>query len=132
MSQFRGRVDSGGKLRMEHRDQLDARLHDLSGRDVVVTLEPFRQTRSTKANALYWVAVIPAVADHLSIGRELPVSKDDAHYALKRAFLGMEDSPLGPIPKSTKTLDSEQFSDYITRIVAHAASEWGLEIEMPE
>lgn len=102
------------------------------GQRVVVTVERHHDRRSSQQNRWYWGAIVPAVAGHLSQGRALPLSDDQAHHVLKSAFIGVEDTPLGPVPKSSAALTMAAFSAYCDAIVAHAASEWGLAIPAPE
>lgn len=96
-----------------------------------LTLEPERLQRTTQQNRWYWGMVVPLVADYLSQGREVPLSNDQAHYVLKSAFLGVEETPLGTVPKSTRRLSVEEFSLYCDKIVSHAAAEWGMNIPAP-
>jgi hypothetical protein len=129
---FEGRVTDEGHVRPEHVRETAARLRKWKGRRVLVEVTRYVKRRTNNQLAWYWVAVVPAVADHLSRGRVLPLSKDQAHYVLKAAFIGQEETPLGPAPISTGTLSAAQFSEYVERIRAHAASEWGLNIPSPD
>jgi len=129
---FRGSVTEDGKLELDEPARWLAVLASLRKRIVQVTLERASARRSLRQNRLYWWCIVPSVAEYLSIGRTLPLSDDDAHYVLKRAFLGAETTRLGSYPKSTRTLTTEEFSVYCEKIVAHCASEWGLQIPMPD
>jgi len=102
-----------------------------TGRDVVVTVEPAFPRRSNDQNRWYRGVIVPAVAGELSKGRDLPLSNDQAHHVLKAAFLGVEQTALGPAPRRSRTLTTAEFADYCERIRAHAASEWGLNIPSP-
>lgn len=125
-------VDSAGRLRLVDPQRWRAALAPNAGRRVVVTVERHHERRSNKQNSWYWSCIVPAVAGHLSKGRELPLSDDQAHYVLKSAFIGLEETPLGSVPKSSAALSTAEFSAFCERIVAHAASEWGLPIPTPE
>jgi hypothetical protein len=99
---------------------------------VRVTVERERQIRSLKANARYWSCIVPMVAAVLSVSRDVPLSNDQAHHVLKAAFIGTEDTPLGPVPKSSAGLDTAAFSAYCERIEGHFASEFGASIPNSE
>lgn len=101
------------------------------GRRVTVRIEPEKQTRSHRQNAWYWGVIVPAVAEHLSIDRVLPLSADQCHEVLKAAFIGVEETELGTVPKSSAALTTEEFSTFCELVRAHAASEWGMQIPNP-
>jgi hypothetical protein len=130
---FRGRVSDAGKMYIDadNQEPMRSALLDLAGERVTFTVEHWRETRSNQQNRWYRGVIVPAVARELSKGRALPLSNDAAHYVLKSAFIGVEDTPLGPAPKSTKTLNTQQFSEYCERIRAHFAAEYGLNIPDP-
>lgn len=127
---FGGKVDAG-KLVLDDPVRWTGALARLAGQRVFLTVERERIQRTTQQNRWYWGMVVPLVADFLSQGRELPLSNDQAHYVLKSAFLGVDETPLGPVPKSTRKLSVEEFSTYCEKIVSHAAAEWGLNIPAP-
>lgn len=130
---FRGHVDKRGLLILDEPGRWAGVLAAWKGRAVSVEIEAVRMQRSSAQNRWYWGVIVPAVADYLSAGRALPISRDDAHYLLRGAFLGREPSPhgLGGLPKSTRTLTTDEFGTYCERIQAHAASEWALNIPSP-
>lgn len=97
--------------------------------EIIVRSESTRRLRNQ--NAWYWVQIVPDVARHLSEATGRTIKPEQAHELLKRVFLGVIETPLGPVPRSSATLTIEQFSDYCTQIQAYAASEWGLNIPGP-
>ena len=101
------------------------------GKRVTVTVEREIIRRTLSQNAWYWSIIVPTVASVLSRTRDVPLSNDQTHYVLKSAFIGVDETPLGPVPKSSAKLSTKEFSDYCDRIVAHAASEWGFPIPQP-
>jgi hypothetical protein len=129
-SAFGGTV-RGGKVIFDQSLAWTGTLARHEGKRVTVTVRKLSVRRSSNQNRWYWSCVVPFVAECLSVGRALPLSRDQAHYVLKSAFLGTEDTPLGPIPKSTAGLSIEEFSAYCERIVAHAATEWGVALPQP-
>jgi len=116
---------SGGKLQPSKLSELRVQtwLAAWQGRAVLVTIEPERKRRSLRANRRYFGCIVPWAAEILSVSRDVPISSDQAHYVLKSAFLGVEETPLGPVPKRTKDLTSAEFSQYCERITAHFAAE---------
>lgn len=128
---FAARVSPDGRLVLADEPAWKVFLLRWRQRLVSVWVEPFRPTRSNPQNRWYRGVIVPAVAGELSKGRDLPLSNDQAHYVLKAAFIGQEETALGPTPISTTTLSTVQFSEYCERIRAHAASEWGLNIPSP-
>lgn len=128
---FRGRVDGAGTFRLE-RGQAEAYralFVSFAGKDVEVTVEPAGDPHTTSARRFYFGCVIPPVREYLSRGRVLPLTKDSVHFVLKSAFIGTEDTPLGPVPKSTKGMPLEKFLDFVTAVQAHFAQ---LGVEFPE
>jgi len=86
------------------------------GQRVLESLATVAQRRSTQANRRYWSVVVPVAVQVLSAGRVVPLSKDQAHYVLKYAFIGHEDTPLGPVPKSSKVLTTAEFAAFCQRV----------------
>jgi len=96
-----------------------AKLQTYRGRQALVTVEPERKQRSLAQNRRYWCSIVPFAREILSVTRDVPLSKDQAHYVLKSAFLGVIDTTLGPVPKSTTRLSTAEFATYCERIEAH-------------
>ena len=132
MTRFAAVVTDKGELRLLDPTAWRVRLTKLRGRHVWLVVERQEKKRSLNQNAWYWAAIVPAVQQHLSEARTLPLTKEQTHYVLASAFVGTEDTPLGPVPCKTSTLTTEQFSTYCERIRAHAAAEWGLPIPGPD
>jgi len=122
----------GGKFHPDDKGRWHAWAAYFDKRRVVVTLEAEHKRHSDKQRAWYRAEIVPAYAARLSVGRELPLSNDQAHIVMCAAFLGLEDTPLGPVAKSTRDLDTAQMSTYCEKLVAHAATEWGMHIRTPE
>jgi hypothetical protein len=129
---FHGTVNAtGDKIHTANKLAMHEALRKFANQEVIVTIEAFSPiTRGFRG--YYHKVVVECVRVHLSTGREIPLSKDQTHHILKGAFIGIEDTPLGPAPKSTKGMSTDQFVDYVMAIRAHAASEWGLDIPDPE
>jgi hypothetical protein len=102
------------------------------GQRVAVTVERHHDRRSSHQNRWYWGAIVPAVCGHLSKGRPFELHRSQVHYLLKSAFIGVEETALGVVPRSSRELTTAEFSEYCERIVSHAATEWALPIPTPE
>lgn len=74
-----------------------------------------RTERSDQQNSYYWAIVVGMLADH--IGNE----KEEMHEILKQKFK----------IKSTATLKTKEFEEYIANIVRFAASELHFVIPSP-
>lgn len=127
---FGGTV-KGGKVQVDDALRWTSTLARHEGKRVLVTVQREVLRRTTQQNRWYWAIVVPMVADYLSQGRSVPLSNDEAHYVLKSAFIGIDETPLGPIPKSSAKLSIEDFSLYCDKIISHAAAEWGMNIPAP-
>lgn len=119
-----------GRLAFDDPAHLQGVLAALPAR-VSVTLERIRQIRSSQANRYYWSCVVPVVAEVLSIGRDLPLSRDQVHELLKKAFIGIEQTPIGEVAKSSAALSTDEFSAYVEAIQAHFGSEMGVAFPHP-
>jgi len=128
---FRASVAQDGTLRMEEPGRWRAWLSSRKGKLLTVTVERRKQQRSAAQNRYYHGCVVAAVADVLNVDRVLPIAHDDVHDVLKRAFLGHQETALGPVAKSSRALSIEEFHDYVERIRAWAAQTHGLDIPDP-
>ncbi len=108
---FTGKV-SNGKLTID-RTVLQAYLLTVDG-DVVIRIEKASPSRSPQANAYYWSLVE-------MLGNELGYTKEEMHKTLKFHF---------KIEK-TSTLTTDEFQDYITRIIRYSAIELGVALPDP-
>lgn len=83
-----------------------------------ISIEEKTLTRSTRQNSIYW-KWITIMGDHFGY------SKDEMHEELAARFLGMvERKTIGGRkiiePRSTKTLSTKEFGEYLTTIQALA------------
>lgn len=127
---FSGQVRAG-KLVIDQPLKWSSVLARQDGKRLSITIEREIIRRSLSQNSWYWSIIVPTCASVLSRTRDVPLSNDQTHYVLKSAFIGTEQTPLGPIPKSSARLSTKEFAEYCDRIVAHAASEWGFPIPAP-
>lgn len=113
-------VKKDGHLRVQAEKQyraLEARIGD--GEAWVMTLEPEKARRSTRANRYYWGVVLALLGEHLGY------DPDDLHEVLAMKFLRMEDDPLTGVPlrKRTPKLSTQEFADYVDRCIRFAAEQ---------
>lgn len=113
---YAARVSDKGELQIAEPLLWKVQLGRLRGQVVYVTVEGFKTTRSLAQNRRYWGMILPLAADVLSAERPVPFSSEQAHEVLKMAFLGHEDSPLGPVARSTRKLSVEAFSKFCTDV----------------
>lgn len=78
---------------------------------LILDIEPVGARRSVRANARYWSVLIPLAQHCLNLKRPgmLPLNAKQVHALLVTAFLGSEDTPLGPVPMTTHDKDSKTF-----------------------
>jgi hypothetical protein len=126
------RIDDQSKLVVRDVGRWAGFLSRLKGRAVEVQVRPERKRRSLNQNSWYWVAIVPAIQGYLNESRDLQLSEDQTHYVLKSSFIGLKETPLGPVPLESKTLSTQEFADYCEKIRSYAATEWKLPIPGPE
>lgn len=85
-------------------------LQEFAGKAVVLDVDVPKQIRSLRQNARHWAVLIPLLSHFLSKTRDLPLSKDQTHYIAVAAFLGCEETPLGPVPKRTRDITTKEFA----------------------
>lgn len=112
---FRGFVDEQAKFVPEDRARWHATLSRLRDKRVEVTIGRERKIRSLSANRYYWGWIMPILAEYTGY------SAQDLHEALKARILGCNETPFGPVPRGTSTLDETQFSDFVMHVKAEAA-----------
>lgn len=130
LKEFGGHVREG-RVELDDKIAWSALLSRLDGKRVRVSLDSVDKQRSSQQNRWYWACLVPIAAEVLSQGRTVPLSKEQAHYVLASAFLGCEETDLGPVPMKTSKLSTKDFSLYCEKIVAHMQTEWKIAVPMP-
>lgn len=126
---FRAKVVEG-KLTFRDPPAFYAHLWKFKPEDeLVVTVDrPFRQ-RSLRQNAYYWGVVLRVVA------KETGHTEEELHEIYKRMFLPRKVIQYKgkdfPVPGSTTESDSVEFTEYIERVRAEAAT-LGIQIPNPD
>lgn len=116
-----GLVDASGQLRLDARSSFAQDVKRFAGKRIVLRVEEEQDVRTLAANARFW-KLCELAAEAMSHGRELPISKDEAKLALCRAFLGVTETPFGPVPKGTRHLTPAEMSRLQADIEGHYAS----------
>ncbi len=120
-----GAVDKAGKLTLADRDALSGYLRGLIG-PVELVIRKRRAKRSDPQNRYYWGVVIALTAEYCGYQPE------EMHDAWKLKLLRQED-PDHPMPtiRSTTSLSTQEFEDYLERIRTIAATDLGVVIPLP-
>lgn len=97
------------------------------GRPLAVTVAEAKARRSGDQNRRYWALLNEIAAQAWVGGRQY--SADVWHAEFAGQFIGWNDTPSGNrVPISTTSLSVDEFSAYMDRIEAYAATELGLEM----
>ncbi|MFZ5586131.1 MAG: hypothetical protein ACOZHQ_09400 [Thermodesulfobacteriota bacterium] len=125
--EFAGSI-RGKRLHLADRPAFDAWV-SAQPEGLAVRVEVKRRRRSKSANSYYWAVVVPMVAEHTGF------TEEETHEALKALHLGREVKDLAGreivCTKSSATLDSKEFAEYVDRCIAFAAAELGVAIPLP-
>lgn len=93
-----------------------------------IRISRFRPRRSIAQNKLYWLWV---GCLHEETGND----RDTIHDALKTKFLGTDAIEVLGVrmerPRSSRTLTTAAFTDYLDKVQAWAASEFGIRLPQP-
>lgn len=113
---YAAKITQEGEMQIAEPLVFRASLRRLKGQVVYVLVEPLKYGRSADQNRRYWGLLVPLAAEVLSADRPLPLSKDQTHEVLKLAFIGHEQTALGPVPKSSAALTVEEFAGFCNRV----------------
>jgi len=132
---FTGRI-SKGRLEIFRAEDFKEYLSALSGETVEVIVRKPRSQRSLNQNALHWVRMT-------IIGKDLGYSKEEMHYAFKKAFLADKLPVLSrdqfilylqEIDKdmvTTRLLSTKEMADFMEKIERQAV-ELGINLPSPD
>jgi len=96
------------------------------GQPMLIHLMTEKAERSLTQNRRYW-ALLSDIAENAWVGGRR-YSKDAWHEYFRERYLPKLEGPMGEHPVSTASLTVKDFSAYMERIEAHAASELGIEL----
>jgi hypothetical protein len=109
---FKGRIKEG-KLGVYAKQEFGLWIGSLEGQEINITIKKFRNNRSTKQNSYYWVVLTHA-------GSELGYDPEELHATFKAMF-NCDRTKQTPIVRSTRRLDSKQFTEYLDKIIRKLA-----------
>jgi len=131
---YQGRVTDSG-LYIIHRKAFDQDVQVWNGKDVTVTVERKKRSRSVEQNAYYWGVVVPMAQSGLN-DTGYRADKLTTHTLLKTLFLKQEivNEQTGEILNavgSTSKLSTVQFMEFIADVQRWAAEFLSIEIPDP-
>lgn len=98
-----------------------------AGRPLSITVQEHKAKRSLEQNRLYWQR-LNEIAEQAWVGGK-QFSAEAWHEFYKRQLIGYEELPRGgTVGISTTSLSVAEFSDYINRVEAYAATELGINL----
>lgn len=118
---FRGKVENG-TLKIKHVQEFNKYLHSIKG-EVDIIVRKRSRTRTLPQNALYWVW-------NTIIAEELGYMPEEIHATFKAMFLTDKTSRL-PVVRSTATLNTAEFTEYMQNI-ERTAAELGITLPRPD
>jgi len=129
-----GHIDTGGAFRLHHRQRFDDWCRQNRGKDVAVRFERKRSRRSDPQNRYYFGIVIKEIGIRLrDLGHQW-IEDEDVHEMMKQKFnferIVSDHGEALDLPKSTASMTTTQFSEYIERVRQWAAD--FLEIYIPD
>lgn len=110
---FPGKV-LGGKVQVADARGWERLVQSLEGKDIEIGIAKRRKVRSLSQNAFYWKVVIGMLAEYCGD------SPEAIHDACRMKFLADHTGRL-PTVRSTASLDTKEFSDYLENCIQLAA-----------
>jgi len=112
---WRGQIENG-KLKLVNQELFRRYLHSLIG-EVELIVRKWKKRRTNNQNSYYWGVVIPILCESLGY------SDEEMHEALKWKFLRNKEREKLPTVKSTASLSTIEFKNYIEEIVRWASQD---------
>lgn len=143
ITNFRAVVNpTGDRLHAPDKGAMMEALKPFASQEVVLSVE-LHDPATRGLRGYYFKVVVGEFRRFLNARRAkenpdlLPLSKDQVHEMMTQAFLGVVVEDLGGGKRgmtgdSTVGMTQEALWNYIEECCSHAASEWGLEIPLPE
>ena len=116
-----------GRLQLKDEALFDKYIHSLEG-TVQLTIDRRKTPRSMRQNRYYWGVVIQVLLDFM--GDVEPGADEDLHRALCSMFLTDKAYKIPKI-KSTSSLSTKEFEDYLEKIRIWAAKDLQVVIPLP-
>lgn len=118
---FHGSITKG-RLTLDNPERYLVYMAGLEGKRVELVLRKKRSKRSDQANRYYWGIVVQILANHLGY------EPSELHEALKIRFLSDRREDEKGLMKvgSTAKLSTDEFAQYVNRVVRWAAESLGV------
>lgn len=97
----------------------------------VLKLEKKKVQRSISQNALMWIW-FEAIAQEWTDASGRSYTKENVHDYFCQLFLPVTAPNGHNMPGSTSGLNVDRMADFLNKVHAHAASEWGITLLSPE
>lgn len=128
-------IDEKGTFLLHNRQRFEEWARKNPGKDVACRFERKRARRSDPQNRYYWGCVIKEISIRLrDLGHEW-LEDEDVHDMMKIKFnyerIVSDEGESLELPKSTASLTTTQFSEYIERVRRWAADFLSIEIPDP-
>lgn len=123
---FRATVENG-KLHITNGPAFAKYIGSLNG-DVMVSVQKKRRRRTIKQNAWYNGVILPLISEKTGETTEAVHEAMKMHFNVRIITIGRM---VIPIPGTTTTMTTTDFSEFIERVRAFAASELDLNIPDP-
>lgn len=123
-----GQINEKGKFIPYNQDQLIQAFKKLSGKRAEITVRPETKSRTNEQNRYLWGVVYKYISE------EIGYEPEQVHELMKFKFLKIEILVKGnpeTVIRSTTDLSTEEFNQYVERIVRWAAEFLGLVIPDP-
>jgi hypothetical protein len=123
-----GEISAEGKLVLDAPAAFVGAMRDMKRGRVSIRVAIDRGGRSQAANRYYWGIVLRSISEHT--GFEV----DELHEYFKQAYnprqvrIGPDETVVGG---STRSMNTQQFHDYVERIRRFAATELGISLPDP-
>ena len=98
--------------------------------EYTITLERVRKQRTISQNQLMWLW-FKCIAEAWTEATGYVYTKDDVHEAYCLMFLPV-DTPKGRIAGRTKGLSTQEMTEFLDKVQADAAAEYGIRLPHPE
>lgn len=122
---FLARVDHTGRIKPDRGHAFLSYVKGFAGQVVEVVVRRPRKHRSDRQNRYYWGVLIAILAEHCGY------TSEELHEALKWKFLRVEaDGPL-PTVRSTTSLSTVEFEEYLEKVRIWASTDLDVYIPLP-
>ncbi len=108
-----------GKMAIVNLTEWERFLRTLNGQKCEINVKKFRKKRTNPQNRYYFGVVVKILADHWGY------THDEAHKAIAYEFLSKKEDGKPSTVRSTKSLNTADFAEYIEAVKKWAAVEWG-------